>query len=182
MSSTSLSKHSKLIGLTFICLGLLALGMAITRLAQSRYYHSWTETPCTIIDFSLSHGDDGAKRVNGTFSYRINEQEYTSERLTISQAGTDNIGSYWDELHREVKKLAGKTDRGRCYVNPDDPSEAIYNIDARWPLILFFAAFGLIFPIAGGFMLYFPRLAQKLQHSNNQRQHLGADVDEVNKE
>jgi len=111
---------------------------------------SWPAVPCTILSSELGthSGDDSTTySVDVSFSYTFQGQEYKSDRYQF--LGGSSGGREVKE--RAVRRLPPLT-RTVCYVNPDDPSEAVLNRDfsteyflaALVPLIFVFASLGAI--------------------------------------
>jgi hypothetical protein len=111
---------------------------------------SWPAVPCTIqsSEVGVHEGDDSdTYSVDVSFSYTVQGQEHKSDRyhfLGVSTGGRQ-------AKERIVRRLPPLT-RTVCYVNPDDPSEAVLNRDfstdyflaALVPLIFVFASLGAI--------------------------------------
>ena len=112
----------------------------------SRSAH-WMETEAVVISSELGHsrGSKGKAtyRVNITFQYRINEHTYTSEKYDFFMSDLyTNIG---------VKAMRRAVDRHHpgdvvtCYVNPDNPKQAIISREIHCGLLILTSIFGLIF-------------------------------------
>ena len=112
----------------------------------SRSAH-WMETEAVIISSELGHsrGSKGKAtyRVNITFQYRINEQTYVGEKYDFFMSDLyTNIG---------VKAMRKAVDRHhpgdvvKCYVNPDNPKQAIISREIHCGLLILTSIFGLIF-------------------------------------
>ena len=90
----------------------------------------WVETRCEILEArvnvhaDLDHGDSYTLHVK--FKYEFDRQEYISDRYDFSYF------AHSDEAVRQavVSKLPPGT-QTVCYVNPDDPSEAVVKRERR---------------------------------------------------
>ena len=95
---------------------------------------SWVEVPARILhtDLDVNHGDDSTTyRVEATYEYTHMGTTYVSDRVTFG-VGSDNIGSFHEDKYRELRDYVGSGDRFRCFVNPDDPTEAVLYRELRW--------------------------------------------------
>ena len=118
---------------------------------------SWQPTPCTILSSQIrSHSDDDGTtyNVDVLFAYAYGGREYKSNRYQFLGGSS---GGY-DEKERIVRHLPPLT-RTVCYVNPEEPAEAVLNRDfsaeyAFGLVPLLFVAVGLggiIFALRGAF-------------------------------
>ena len=118
---------------------------------------SWQPTPCTIVSSQVrSHaGEDGATySVDVLYTYAYGGSEYKSNRYHFLGLSSGDYGTH----ERIVRRLPPLT-RTTCYVNPEQPSEAVLNRDfsgeyALGLLPLVFVAVGLggiIFTLRGAF-------------------------------
>jgi len=118
---------------------------------------SWQSTPCTILSSQVrSHSDDDGTTysVDVLYAYTFNDHEYKSNRYQFLGGSS---GGY-DAKERIVRHLPPLT-RTVCYVNPEEPAEAVLNRDFGTDYLfgmvpLLFAAIGLggmIFALRGAF-------------------------------
>lgn len=88
---------------------------------------SWQPTPCTILSSQVrTHsGDDGSTySVDVLFAYTFNGREYKSNRYQFLGGSTGGYAA----KERIVRRLPPQT-RTECYVDPDEPSQAVLNRD-----------------------------------------------------
>lgn len=117
-------------------LGMVAVGWFLTKeivwKPLSSYFaaRSWEEVPCTIRDSRIARStarksDGSTTRVEVTFSYRRGGREYSSSRY-------DFLGAYTsggdDEKTAILERYPPGT-RTSCWVNPENPSEAVLKRD-----------------------------------------------------
>jgi hypothetical protein len=101
---------------------------------------SWQETPCEIVHVEfVGNGLDVLYR----YEFEGRPHESTRYDLTTGQSGEDD----WA---REASVRLNKNRSTVCYVNPDDPTEAVLDRDRRHPTVALvlpaiFAAVGLGF-------------------------------------
>lgn len=124
-------------------LGFLAIfAVPVWRNLEAR---SWVEVPCEILESSVAthSGDDGATySVAVRFRYHVDGREHVSERYDFFPGST----SGYDGKARIVERLPPGA-RTVCYVDPDDPSEAV--LDRSFTTEYLFALLPLAFVAAG---------------------------------
>ena len=143
--------------LFFLPFGLVGIGMGGWSYYQAFEWlsmKSWTETPATILTLKLNesrggkNGDSKTYRIEGTFQYSVNEQNYTSDRISVYTAN-DNIGSFHQDAYARFKPLLNVPDGAVCYVNPNDVENAVLIRDARWAMFAFYSIFATLFGSIG---------------------------------
>lgn len=157
------------------CLALFALPFAavgvgmgfwlFSTLSRSYESRSWVETPARILSAELreSRGDDSTTYAcEARYAYTFAGRDYESTRVSF-YAGSDNIGSFQRDAYRELARYVTKPApkdatpaleldpdaKGgpmfRCYVNPQQPDQAVLYRTVRVPMVLFQSLFALIF-------------------------------------
>lgn len=115
----------------------------------------WKETPCVIRESSVEHSrhhrvgerDEGFYTIAVKYDYRFNGREYTSEKYDFYEISTGE--REWKEA--VVKEIPPGTETV-CYVNPDNPAEAVLS---RGKNVGFVTAIpGILFLLVGLFALY----------------------------
>lgn len=112
---------------------------------------SWQEVPARIlsVELDVNHGDDSTTyRVRAVYEYEYRGQTYTSDRVAGS-VGSDNIGSFHQDKYAELRPYLDAGRPFRCFVNPDDPSEALLYRELRWGMLAFQTVFALAFCLVG---------------------------------
>lgn len=112
---------------------------------------SWQEVPARIlsVELDVNHGDDSTTyRVRAVYEYEYRGQTYTSDRVA-SGVGSDNIGSFHQDKYAELRPYLDAGRPFRCFVNPDDPSEALLYRELRWGMLAFETVFALAFCLVG---------------------------------
>lgn len=135
---------------TFV--GYLAGSMLVT---WSRA-QSWQEAPARILSAELDvnrEDDSTTYRVRAVYEYEYGGATYTSDRVA-SGMGSDNIGSFHQNKHAELRTYAESGRLFRCFVNPEDPSEALLYRELRWGMFGFEAVFALVFSLVGYGLLF----------------------------
>lgn len=135
---------------TFV--GYLAGSMLVTWMRAQ----SWQEAPARILsaELDVNRDDDSTTyRVRAVYEYEYGETTYTSDRVT-SGLGSDNIGSFHQNKHDELRTYAESGRLFRCFVNPANPSEALLYRELRWGMLGFQAVFALVFSLVGYGLLF----------------------------
>lgn len=146
-----------LFGLPFMIAGLFMTGLYFHGYLSWIEARSWQETPCWIESAKLETGSsDGSTTYKASASYRYSfkGQSYHSTQVGLG-GGSDNIGDFQQRAHRELAEHARQSKKPnappsfRCYVNPDQPQEAVLYRHLRWEMQCFLAIFALTFPAVG---------------------------------
>jgi hypothetical protein len=148
-----------LFGLPFLGAGLFLTWLYFSGYVKWWTARSWQETPCWIESAELkrSSGDGDTHKTLATYRYEFGGRVYQGDRVSL-YGGSDNIGDFQKEAHRELSRHAegtsfaagGESQRPfRCYVNPENPSEAVIYRTLRWQMQAFMAIFALTFPAVG---------------------------------
>lgn len=133
----------------FLGMSLLFCGFIAKEVADAAGTYRWTQTPCSIEHASVAtSGDDEAPYgLTVAFTYEAAGQTRRSDRYS-TQPETDDD---YTPLARLADALA--TDLSPvCYVNPDDPNDAILSRPTPW--IGLFILIPLIFVAVGGGGIY----------------------------
>jgi hypothetical protein len=112
---------------------------------------SWVEVRARIIsaDLNVSHGDDSTTySVAAEYTYEWEGRTYTSQRVSTS-FGSDNVGSFHQDKYAELQRYAGTSRLFRCFVDPDNPSEAMLYRELRWGMLGFMGVFAGAFGLVG---------------------------------
>ena len=140
-----------LFGLPFLLAGLFITGIYFNGYIRWMDTQSWVETPCIIETAELrrNQSSDGTTyEAKATFRYSWEGVNYQGNRVSLSR-GSDNIGSFQQDAYRELSRFQSSREPFRCFVNPENPAEAVLYRDLRWQSQAFFAIFALTFPCVG---------------------------------
>ena len=143
---------------------LVGLGMAylvVTDLWDWQRMRGWREVPAEVLSADLieNTGDDSTTySVEARYRYEINGQTYTGDRVSLS-TGSDNVGSFHQDVYRELQPYLSPDRLFRCFVDPDDPTAAILYRDLRWGMLGFMMIFVLAFGGVGFGLMYAARKA-----------------------
>ena len=142
----------------------LAFGLAATAAGVATVYYvilapmkarkasaGWVETPCVIRESSVSRSTSSNRigerdseffTIDVSYDYQFDGKEYTSDQYDFYEISTGEVE--WKE--EVVEKIPPGTETV-CFVNPDEPSEAVLS---RGKNVGFVTAIpGLVFLLAG---------------------------------
>ena len=150
-------------GLCFLIPGLMVGFFALKNLYSNLQANSWEPVQASILssDLKVIRGDDSTSyKATGKFSYSYRGSEYSSDKLFFGK-GSDNIGSFHQDLIRNLNNAQNKGETLQAWVNPKKPSEAVLIKDIRWGMFGFMMIFPLIFGGAGAGIIFMGRYAKK---------------------
>jgi len=134
----------------FLGVGVWMGSMAVTTINKVEAAQSWTETPAEILSCVLkSHrGSKGGRSycVTGQFAYTYNEKKYRSFQVTFYSYGNDNIGNFHQRIFHQLESARLSKKTLPCWVNPNNPDEAVLIRELRPEMM----GFQLIFVFAFG--------------------------------
>ena len=157
-------KVGKFIAYTFIVIFALG-GIALCYFGHFKYVlmnaqvkSSWEQVPCKITSLKLvssktkrsnvsgknrrSRGSSTVYRVEAAYNYEFGGQQYTGDRFSHQ----DWIKTSFDGLMSKRMNQVRSMEKKVCYVNPDNPNEAI--VDPRVSLVSY-----IIVAVGAGGML-----------------------------
>lgn len=129
---------------------LVGLAMAVLIVRTTVLYvqaSSWPEVPTQIQELRLARSKEGSGasvKVAGKYTYQFEGKEYSSERISLS-IGSDNIGSFHQDLYNSLHEKQVRGETINCYVNPAQPDYSLLNRDLRLGMMIFYMAFGCAF-------------------------------------
>src|SRR5689334_21327096 len=139
-----------LFGLPFFLVGVGTTGWSAWTALQHSRMQSWVETPAMIkhAELKIVHNDGTTYQVLATYEYVFAGKKYTGQRVAID-TGSDNVGSFQQEKYDELKQHLDQKRPFRCFVNPDQPSEALLYRDLRGEMLVFYTLFATLFGAVG---------------------------------
>lgn len=134
-------------GLLFALPGIaIAFFLGIRPLLKVQDARSWAQVPATVLSSSVGthRGSDSTTySIDITFSYRVENREYTSDRYNFATGSS----SGYDRKNNIVRAYPpGHT--FQAFVNPNNPAEAVINPKFEW-IYLALLCFGLLFFVVG---------------------------------
>lgn len=164
------------LGLTLFFGAFFAAGVgffAFSALPMITTWHAaktWKEVPAQLISQELKtvRSDDSTTyQAMAEYRYQAFGNSYTSTRVAVA-GGTDNIGSFHQDLASKLRSIANNGGDLTIWVNPDDPSESLIDRSLRIPLLLFQSIFLLVFGgVGAGGIIYSFKKAKKHQDLAN---------------
>jgi hypothetical protein len=150
-----------------MAVGVAALCFALNDVWSWTQMSRWQPVPAELESLDLRTGstdDSTTYRVRATYRYTFAGRSYTADRVAIDRMA-DNIGSFQHDLYASLR-AARAVGRVTAYVDPAQPSSATLNRELRPLLLVFEAAFALVFGGVGvalvlGGKLGARRLAEK---------------------
>lgn len=144
-----------LFGLVFFGIGaaFLVFGV-IPNLWDAMRMQDWVPVPAEIaaVDLETNHSDDSTTyKVNARFHYTYNGRNYTGARVGIADGGSDNVGEWQRDTYNRLRGRKQTT----LWVNPENPSEAVYDRELRWGLLGFKLIFVVVFGGFGAGVIWF---------------------------
>jgi hypothetical protein len=111
-------------------------------LRRVRRARSWQETPCGIVSSSVSEDatDSALYRIVVTYQYDFAGRYYSSSQYSFSPSSAT---SGYRGKKRVAERLAPGT-KTICYVNPDDPRDAVIERRLTWDMVVW-GLFAIIF-------------------------------------
>ena len=83
---------------------------------------------------------------NISYHYVFDGKRYHGDRLgTNPIGGTDNIDDWHDQVHEHLQAATSEGKPISVWVNPDNPSESMFDRQIRWSLMLFASVFAFGF-------------------------------------
>jgi len=137
-----------LFSLVFLGMGLFFLWFMALQAYETIRARTWQQTACVITESEVTTVSDGYDfRVS--YTYQWQERTFASDRYTsASDNATRKDINDADALKRRYPVGSQQV----CYVNPDDPRQAVLAHDS--PVMLAFVLLPLVFVLVGGGLLY----------------------------
>jgi len=136
----------------FAGVGVFMGWLTLSTLGEWRKASQWVETPAYILESHLETNEDsdGSTTYQATARYRysFDDRNYEGERVSLF-GGADNIGDFHQRAYSELSRYVGGEQPFRCYVNPQDPSQALLYREMRWGMLAFYLLFAVTFGGAG---------------------------------
>jgi hypothetical protein len=142
-----------LFGLPFATVGLVCGAILAWTLNSYFSVQSWIPAQAHILRADLNESTDSegdtTYSVEADYTYALDGFTYTSSRVGLWNVGNDNIGSWHEDKYNVLVPYVGSVESFPCYVNPENPADAILFRELRVPMVLFLLAFACIFGSVG---------------------------------
>lgn len=83
-------------------------------------------------------------RAEAVYRYEVEGKSYEGTRVGYTNT-SDNVGSWQEDIHHELKSAQQSGRRVLAWYNPRDPGESIIDRSLRWGMLLFMVPFATIF-------------------------------------
>ena len=151
-----------LFALPFAAIGMgVGAWMGWTVIAHMKM-RGWEEVPAKIVraDLKVSKGRKSTTyEVTAEYAYEYGSKHYTGRRVSLY--GSDNVGSFQQDVYRQLSECQKSGRLFRCYVDPKQPTEAVLYRDLRWEMIGFNMILVLVFGGVGFGLLTFGLLSRR---------------------
>lgn len=139
-------------GLPFAGAGLAMLWfLVVAPLQEWRDARNWEPVAAQVLSAELveNRDSDGATyRAAASYRYTYGGNDYQNDRVAL-QGGSDNMGSFQQDLAAELQRAAASGEPYTVYVNPRAPSQSVANRELRTGLLTILTVFGSIFAAVG---------------------------------
>ena len=88
--------------------------------------------PATIESVELQSAGQSAKKVVASYTYTIDGKQYTGHRVSLY--GPDNLGTFYEDVSRELHDYLARKTPYPAHVNPKDSRESVLKPVLRWTL------------------------------------------------
>ena len=133
----------------FLGFGIWMGSEAVKTINKVEAAQSWTETPAEVKSCVLSsyRGSKGSRTycVKGQFAYTVNSKKYHSFQVTFYSDGNDNMGNFHQRIFHQLESARLSKKTLPCWVNPENPDEAVLIRELRPEMIGFNLLFVVIF-------------------------------------
>ncbi len=136
-----------LFALPFFGVGVWMLWSVSNSLVDAWQMNSWVQTEAHLIraGYETHRGDDSdTYEAFATYYYTVDGRQYQGDRVSLSRGG-DNIGSYQEDIGRDLRDIASSGNTFLVFVDPEQPSNSIVDRGIRWGMIGFNSIFLFVF-------------------------------------
>ncbi len=141
-----------LFGMLFLGVGLGAGFLSARTLVRAEAMRTWRETPAAVVtcDLNVSRGSKGGSTYNVSAQYQYDAAgvRYTGNRVSL-HSGSDNVGRFHQRVYADLKRCQDRKEMTTCWVNPQNPADAILIRKPRPEMLIFMQLFVLAFGGAG---------------------------------
>lgn len=132
--------------------GAFALYTGLSAIQEWNEMKSWSPVPATVLFAELKEhvrrDSDGHRSttysVNATYEYEIDDRAYRSDRVAIMGGGDSRIQYHRERVH-QLKVAQERGETVTCFVDPENPANAVLNRDLQSPFVGLLVGFGALF-------------------------------------
>ncbi len=136
-----------LMALPFAAIGTAMAYRVAWTVLSAKSMQTWPSVPATLQRAELKAEGSRSERATASYSYSINGQQFTGKRVSLY--GADNLGSFHQQVNKELQSFLSRQAPYPVHVNPKDPSESILMPVVRWEVVAFYLVFVILFGGAG---------------------------------
>ncbi len=92
---------------------------------------SWVETPATVLEVNVKQSGESIG-TEVTYEYEWQGQKHMGDVVSL-HPGKDNVGDFQERVAVELTQHQKNGKPFRCFVNPDNPSQAILYRELQTP-------------------------------------------------
>lgn len=136
-----------LFALPFFAIGVWMLWSISAMFLDVWQTNSWVQTEAYLTrgGYESHSGSDATTfEAFAAYNYEVDGRQYQGNRVTLS-SGSDNIGSYQQDIGNDLRLAASSDDSIQIFVDPQNPSNSVYIRDVRWGLTAFKSIVMLVF-------------------------------------
>ena len=136
-----------LFALPFFSVGVWMLWSISSTLLNAWQMDAWVQADArlTRAGYETHSGDDSdTYEAFASYNYSIGDQSYSGDRVSLS-GGADNIGSYQEDIGRNLLNAHSSGESILIFVNPENPSDSVIDRGVRWGLLGFKLMFVFVF-------------------------------------
>ena len=144
-----------LFALPFFSVGLWMLWSLSMTFHDAYQMRSWVPVEAQVLSagYRTNSGDDSdTYKAYVEYRYSYGGAYLIGDRVAIG-SGSDNIGSYQQDMGNRLSRARANGTPIMVYVNPGEPTESIVDRDLRWGMIGFKSIFLFVFGGVGLFLL-----------------------------
>ena len=184
-----LKKKKNTAGWTFLllfCIPLIGVGIAmgytsISCLIKWQAMKSWVEVPAIIQNTHLNvkqersseGGTSTSYKVTASYSYTYKDNSYIGSQVTMHTGS--NSFPFHKKIYEELIQCKNSGKPFHCYVNPQNPSEAILFRTPRWEVIYTYFCITIMFGGVGCVLLLVSLRNRKIKQHEDQLKSLYPD-------
>ncbi len=155
---SSMPELAAMLACTAILVGGLALlAAAYWQVGRHIQSASWVAAPAVVLEIGEDYTHDlrtgfrmWTRRFVGKLEYEHEGQRYVTERLGFSHTRDRSLDDWWPNISQQLGREGNVVS---VWVNPRDPTDAVFVRDVRWAEVAIMLGFGGLLTFVGGHFL-----------------------------
>lgn len=153
-----MKQRSYLFGLPFLFAGIAVCYFFVFQpLQQAWQMQSWDPVPAQLISAQVtsyqSRNDNGGYttmyKLQMQYRYQVGGVSYSGDRTSVSEISSSDSSEHYRRLG-EVQRQQSSPAGLRVWVDPDQPSAAVYDREPDWTFLIMLGLFSGVFMLVGG--------------------------------